>query len=299
MQHYMTLFCPLFDCILDKFPPPKGETSSCLFAVPHLHKAMRLLASFITLVLPVAVVAQIEAPSTEFADYLVAPVHVHRLVTQGELNLTTTLEAKDINRIFTKVNRIWGHAGIHLPVQTITTEAAANPNVYRQNYKSRQLGWMLALRPKTSRSTNQFHVYYLKRFLANGVYIGPGGMFVKDTARLRQTEGGIDEPIPRVTSHELGHALTLKHRQNVTNLLASGTSGWTLNDAEIKQAREAAKKIGWIQTASSILKKADQTYEVGDKKQAKAIYRLIAGIPLHCPETTRAKKRAGLDKPFK
>ena len=256
---------------------------------------MRLLASFITLALPAAVVAQIKAPTTEFADYLVAPVHVHRLVTKGELNLTTTLKTKDIDRIFTKVNRIWGHAGIHLPVQTITTEAAVNPNVYRQNYKSRQLGWMLALRPKASQSTNQFHVYYLKRFLANGVYIGPNGMFVKDTARLRQTEGGVDEPIPRVTSHELGHALTLKHRQNVTNLLASGTSGWTFNDAEIKQSRLAAEKLQWIRSAKTILTEADKLHKNGERKKARTFYKLVADIPLHCPETTRAKKRAGLD----
>lgn len=239
---------------------------------------------------------QIEAPNAEFAEYLVAPIHVHRLVTKGELSLSTTLEKGDLERIFGKVNRIWGHAGIHFPIQTITTEAAANPIIYRQNYQSRQLRWMLTLRPKASRTTDQFHIYYLKRFLANGVYIGPGGMFVKDTASLRPTENGVDEPIPRVTAHELGHALSLKHRQNITNLLASGTTGWTLNDAEIKQAREAAKEIGWIQSASSVLKKADQTYEAGDKKQAKAIYRLIAGIPLHCPEITRAKKRAELTK---
>ena len=138
-------------------------------------------------------------------------------------------------------------------------------------------------------------VYYLKRFLANGVYIGPGGMFVKDTARLRQTEGGIDEPIPRVTSHELGHALTLKHRQNVTNLLASGTSGWTFNETEIKQARLAAKKLKWSRPAKTILAEADQLHEKGERKQAVILYKLVAGIPLHCPETTRAKKRAGLD----
>ena len=253
---------------------------------------MRFIVLLIALFWTHQAKGQIEAPNAEFAEYLVAPIHVHRLGTKGELSPSTTLEKKDLERVFGKVNRIWGHAGIHFPIQTITTEAAANPIIYRQNYQSRQLRWMLTLRPKASRTTNQFHIYYLKRFLANGVYIGPGSMFVKDTASLRSTENGVDEPIPRVTAHELGHALTLKHRQNVTNLLASGTSGWTLNDAEIKQAREAAEKIGWIQTASSVLKKADQTYEAGDKKQAKAIYRLIAGIPLHCPETTRAKKRA-------
>lgn len=257
---------------------------------------MRIFGALLAFAFSQGVTAQIKAPNTEFAEYLVAPIHVHRLVTEGELNLTTTLEKKDLNRIFSKVNRIWGHAGIHFPMQTITTEAAANPNTYRQNYQSRQLRWMLSLRPKASQSADQFHIYYLKRFLANGVYIGPGAMFVKDTARLRSTESGIDEPIPRVTSHELGHALTLKHRQNVTNLLASGTSGWTLNAKEINQARNAAKKEKWILPASSILKKADQAFRAGEKEKARELYRLIAGIPLHCPETSRAKKRTELTK---
>ena len=256
---------------------------------------MRFFAVLVAFILPHVVIAQIKAPDTGFAAYLVAPIHVHRLVTKGELNLTTTLEKKDIDRIFTKVNRIWGHAAIHFPIQTLTTEASPSPEIYRQNYQKRQLGWMLALRPKASQSTNQFHIYYLKRFLANGVYIGPGGMFVKDTARLRPTEGGVDEPIPRVTSHELGHALTLKHRQSVTNLLASGTSGWTLNDQEITQARNAAKEKSWIQPAVSILNKADLAFQSGEKSKARELYRLIARIPLHCPETSRARKRADLD----
>ena len=256
---------------------------------------MRSIVPLIALIFTYQTHAQIEAPSTEFAEYLVAPIHVHRLVTQGELSLTTTLNKKDLERIFGKVNRIWGHAGIHFPIQTLTTEAVPSPEIYRQNHQKRQLGWMLALRPKTSRSTNQFHIYYLKRFLANGVYIGPEGMFVKDTARLRSTQNGVDEPIPRVTSHELGHALSLKHRQNVTNLLSSGTSGWTLNEKEIRQARNAAEKTPWILPAATILKKADQAYKAGEKEKARELYRLIARIPLRCPETSRAKKRSNLD----
>jgi len=66
--------------------------------------------------------AEIKAPQPEFKEYLVAPVRVHLLVTKGELNLTTTLERKDITRIFGKVNRIWGHAGIHLPVEQLIKE---------------------------------------------------------------------------------------------------------------------------------------------------------------------------------
>ena len=235
--------------------------------------------------------AQVEAPKTEFADYLVAPVHVHRLITPGELNLTTTLTAQDLEEIFLQVNRIWGHAGIHFPIATLTTEAAALPNAYRQNYRSRNLRWMLALRPPKTRTPDHFHVYYLKRFLANGVYIGPGGMFVKDMAKLWKVENGIEKPIPRVTSHELGHALTLKHRQEATNLMASGTSGWTLNETEIEQSRAAAQKLKWIRPAKEILAQADALYLKGKRPEARKQYRLVAGIPLDCPETTRAKLR--------
>lgn len=253
---------------------------------------MRLAFALIFLLGSTLSRAEIQPPKTPFDDYLVAPLQVHRLVTPGELNLTTTLEEKDLRRIFGKVNRIWGHAGVHFALEPILTEPAANPNVYRQNHRSRQLRWLLAIRPKDSRRADCFHVYYIKRFLANGVYIGRDGMFVKDLARLRTVEGGVDEPIPRVTAHELGHALTLRHRQEVTNLMSSGTSGWTLNAAEIKQAREAAAKMKWIRPAPEILKAADALFEQGDKKKAATLYRQLATIPLLCPETARARKRS-------
>jgi hypothetical protein len=247
---------------------------------------------FASLICSLSLRAEIKEPQSEFKGYLVAPVRIHLLVTKGELNLTTTLEEKDITRIFGKVNRIWGHAGIHLPVERLVKEPAENPNAYRQNHQSRNLRWLLALRPKASRAESWFHIYYLKRFGVNGVYIGRDGMFVKDIAHLRGVEGGVDEPIPRVTAHELGHAFTLKHRQSVTNLMASGTSGWTLNEAEIKQVRIAAGKMKWIRPAKEILKEADMLHQQGRKNEAAILYRQIAGIPLHCPETTRARKRA-------
>ena len=245
------------------------------------------------LICSLSVRAEIRAPQPEFKEYLVAPVRVHLLVTKDELNLTTTLEEKDITRIFGKINRIWGHAGIHLPVEQLIKEPAENPNAYRQNYQSRNLDWLLALRPKASQTTNWFHVYYLKRFRVNGVYLANDGMFVKDTASLHGVEDGVDEPIPRVTAHELGHAFTLNHRQSGTNLMASGTTGWTLNETEIKQVRIAGGKMKWIRPAGKILKEADALYKQGKKKEAAKLYSRIAGIPLHCPETARARKRTG------
>jgi len=230
-------------------------------------------------------------PKFSFADQLIAPVRVHLLDTPGELNLSTTLTEKDIHRVLGKVNKIWAQAGIHFALESIIREPAAEPAVYRQNIRNRNLKWMLALRPEKTLSKDCFHIYFIKRFLANGVYLSADGMFVKDLARLRPVKGGLDEPIPRVTAHELGHALNLRHRQHVINLLQSGTSGWRLNAYETAVAREAAEKHDWIQSADALLKAADVLFDKGEKKQAAKLYTHLATLPLDTPETRRARQR--------
>ena len=151
---------------------------------------------------------------------------------------------------------------------------------FRENVKT-NTDALMRLRPESSKATNVFHVYYLKQFGPNGICIR-GINFVKDTASLRAVEGGLDEPIPRVTSHELGHALTLPHRQDVTNLLASGMSGGWLNESEIKQARESAKMKDWIQPAPEVLRKANSTGK---------LWQYITHIPLDCDSTRLARRR--------
>ncbi len=81
---------------------------------------------------------------------------------------------------------------------------------------------------------------------------------VQDTAELRPVAGGIDEPIPRVTAHELGHALGLSHRQDRTNLLASGTTGTLLNTAEVAMARRKARTLPGTETVASAAEKRER-----------------------------------------
>ena len=124
----------------------------------------------------------------------------------------------------------------------------------------------------------------------NGIYF-PEGIFVKDTASLRPVTGGLDEPIPRVTSHELGHALSLPHRQDTTNLMASGTTGRWLNHDEVQQARAVALKSNAFSSAPDLMTKAGTLSRDNSRKEATVLYSILATIPLQDPQVELAKNK--------
>ena len=72
--------------------------------------------------------------------------------------------------------------------------------------------------------------------------------------------------------------------------MASGTSGWTLNEAEIEQSRAAAQKLKWIRPAKEILAQAD-AFILRENARSPRTISAHRRHPLHCPETTRAKLR--------
>ncbi|KAF0179264.1 MAG: Matrixin [Limisphaerales bacterium] len=228
-----------------------------------------------------------------FADFLLAPLRVHLLTATNEPAIHTTLTSNDVTRILGKVNRVWAQAGITFYLESLRIEPTANATNYLENTKEDERATLLSLRPKASLATNCFHVFYLKRIRPNGVYFNAQGIFVKDTASLRPVEGGLDEPLPRVTSHELGHALTLPHRQEVTNLLASGMSGGWLNAAEIRQAREAAKKKAWIQPAPEVLRQAEERDKAGAFVEGRRFWQRLAHLPLESDVLRAARRRSG------
>ncbi len=227
----------------------------------------------------------------QFNDYLLVPVRVHLLAAKDSPAIQTTLTEGDITRILKKVNGVWAQAGLCFYRESLLNGEAANPENFAQLPAQADRGALLELRPVKSRATNMFHVYYLKNMSMNGIYF-PEGIFVKDTASLRKVEGGIDEPIPRVTSHELGHAFGLQHRQNTTNLMASGTTGTWLNVSEINQAREVAKRFEWIEVAQKVMKRADQLFDADKRTEAAELYCRLATIPLNTAPVELAKKRA-------
>ncbi|MEO8425687.1 MAG: Matrixin [Verrucomicrobiota bacterium] len=236
---------------------------------------------------------QASASEFGFEDYLLVPLRIHLLSAQANPQIETTLKKADVARILEKVNRVWSQAGVHFFLESLVEEEAANQHAYPDSEAQHDVEdkWVLELRPKGSMRHGLFHIYYVKHLRNNGVYF-PEAIFVKDTASLRAVEGGIDEPIPRVTSHELGHALALVHRQSNTNLMASGTTGTSLTAAEITRARSAAANLSWIEPAPVVMESANDLYWANRPKEAAALYARIATIRLESEAVALARRRA-------
>ena len=224
-----------------------------------------------------------------WADFLLVPLRVHLLLAPDEPGIQTTLTRQDVTRILGKVNCIWAQAGITFHLESLCVELATNTAGFRADVQT-STDALLRLRPEASKSPNVFHVYYLKQFGPNGICIG-GINFVKDTASLRTVAGGLDEPLPRVTAHELGHTLSLPHRQDTTNLLASGTTGGWLNAVEIQQARAAAKKFPGVESAGAVGRKADELQFKHQAEEARGLWQCLTNVPLDCQPTRRARRR--------
>lgn len=211
-----------------------------------------------------------------YSDFLVVPVRVHLLHSAAEDALQCRLQEADIRRVFTKVNRIWNKAGLAMNLESIVSEDAVRP----EGFEAERLEHFKDVRPGLKQDPGMIHVYYVHQMPTNGVYMGRDAIFVKDLAALREVKGGVDEPLPRVSSHEIGHAMGLPHRQATINLMASGTTGWSLNDDEITVVRSWAEKQEWVLTPAAALDKG--------------LHAILAALPGESP--IKDKARAALEK---
>lgn len=170
---------------------------------------------------------------------LTLPVRVHLVRSDTMPDMHTTLVEADVRRIFGKVNKVWSQAGIQFEIESIGP-TTAKPLAAEMRLKP-EFDRIHSMIPKNRLSPTALDVCYVKKVQPNGFFYGEP-IVVKDTASLKEVPGGLDEPLPRVTSHEIGHALGLKHRQDTVNLMASGTTGFSLNETEITIARAHAQE---------------------------------------------------------
>jgi hypothetical protein len=211
------------------------------------------------------------------ADIIFLPLHVHVLSAKDRPDIDCSLKDEDLDRILGKVNKVWRQAGIQFMVQPIRREQAVKIDEFDKQKEKIQAGGLGAYRllaPPETRDLTGLHVYYVHELPPNGVYIGGNLAFVKETASLRKVEGGIDEPLPRVTSHELGHGLGLPHRQDKTNLMASGTTGTSFNEAEIAISRGKAKAMKGSMTRAQV----EEQIKSADGKSVTALKKLLEGL---------------------
>ena len=230
-------------------------------------------------------------------QFLVIPLRLHVLKSEALGTVDCRLSDDDLRRILGKVNGIWNKAGIHWGLESILQEPANLSNKFRLAIKldpQPDLAAYCWLLPEKSRRFDGLHVYYLHDFSVNGVWLGDDFALVKETAKLREVEGGIDEPIPRVTAHELGHILGLPHRQERTNLLASGTNGTLLNTLEVETARAEAKRIPGVRTYQELL---IDLKAAGDRPEAASYRAWLGEIDRIAAGVTPAGDEAGRNPP--
>lgn len=213
-------------------------------------------------------------------DYRLLPLRVHLLRSKTVPELNCRLQETDIQRILGKINGIWKQAAVQFYAESILEEEPGGQELYQGLGANRNEGHLRLIRPRASLSDTTFHLYYLSQMRPNGICLNRSYqmLFVKDTAALNKVEGGIDEPLPRVSAHEIGHALDLEHRQDTFNLMASGTTGTGLNEAEIATSRAAAQKLAWCLKPADALAMAEK---LAPEKAvpAKALYTALAALP--------------------
>jgi len=234
-----------------------------------------------------------------YDEFLVIPLRVHVLSASDLPEVNCLLSDADVRRIVGKVNGIWHKAGIHWGLETPLREPAARQDRFRlarDLVRKDDFRIFPLLLPEGSREFDGLHVYYLHAFPVNGVYMGDDYAIVQETASLREVEGGIDEPIPRVTAHELGHALGLSHRQARTNLLASGTTGTGLNADEVRRARAGARAIEGVATVAELRRAAEDASKADDLPRARRLWSWLAEIPGAGADEAR-RRLAALETP--
>ena len=167
-------------------------------------------------------------------------VRAHLMRSVAHPRLQTTLTDKEVRAIFDEVNAIWSPAAVRFELEAIDSLHALEIAPKRWFIKDRD--WVKAAIPTQQLSATAIDVCFVKEMGPNGFFYGEP-VVVCQNPEFHKVSGGAASIVARVTAHELGHVLFLQHRQERTNLMASGKNGVALNLQEIMDARKRALEI--------------------------------------------------------
>ncbi|MFN0080666.1 MAG: matrixin family metalloprotease [Prosthecobacter sp.] len=178
--------------------------------------------------------------SQEAFPLIILPVRVHLVQSAYHPQLQTTLGEADVRALFVEVNTIWSQAGIRFQLEAVGVLSALN--VVPKKWFEKDRNWVKSAIPTNRFSAAAIDVCFVGEMGPNGFFYGEP-VVVCEKPEFTKVQGGADNPVARVAAHELGHVLFLQHRQDHTNLMASGRNGISLNKQEINDARQRARQI--------------------------------------------------------
>jgi len=172
------------------------------------------------------------------------PVKVYLLSFDAEPKLNSTFGEREVSRLFSEVNAVWGKWGIEWVAESVSILVVDSSEFHGVSANETKRGFrnkMAAIAPAEP-GPGIWQVAILRQFpvLASGVYIPEKNMVLYGELNKN------GEYFPVVLAHEFGHSLGLKHEKSKENLMYGGQSkdpGQTLslNTQQIDQAKAMAK----------------------------------------------------------